>query len=197
MQTFSLELVPEYFVFAKEGDVFVFDTETTGLNDSDDIVQLAMLHVKDGQVKSASSAYIRSTVKIDGTEAASVNGLSDDFLDLNGKPPITVLGAFRMTLCETIERYGRCLLVAHNLPFDLRMVNNALKRYGMDSLPDGIIGCDTKEFVKALNLPKSILPNNRLCSCVDSFALDAQNTHDAMDDVMACYRLFQFLTAET
>ena len=188
METFNIEKLPDYFTFAKEGEVFVFDTETTGCGDSDDIIQLALLHAKDGEVVSSSSAYIRSEVPIDGTEAQSVNDITDEFLDLNGKKPIEVLSAFRLTICEAVDRAGKCLLVAHNLPFDLRMVENAFRRYGLEELPDGVIGCDTLAFVRAMAFPKDILPNNKLGTCMEAFALDGENSHEALADTHACYK---------
>lgn len=196
MQTFSLELVPRYFDFAKKGDVIVFDTETTGFKDSDEIVELAVVLMRDGEVVLKNVAYLQNQVKIDGTEAQTVNGLTDEFLSLNGRPPAQVLTSLLMLIGESIERKGECLLVAHNLPFDLRMLENALAKHKLAGLPKGIIGCDTKEFVKSLNLPKEMLPNNKLASCVDSFALDGENSHDALDDAMACLELFKFLTKE-
>lgn len=86
------------------------------------------------------------------------------------------------------------MAVVDNLAFDLRMLESMLRKYSLPPIPKGVIGCCTRDFVKALNLPKSILPGNHLRYCIQAFNLPAKNSHDAMDDTVACLELFKFLT---
>ena len=195
MKPFALELIPTYYDFALKGDVIVFDTETTGLLDSDEVVQIAVVLMRDGKVVIEDAQYLKNTVPLDGTEAAQVIGLTDAFISEHGKNPIEVLSAFSMLVGESISQRGNCLLVSHNLSFDYRMISNMLKRYGLPEMPKEAVGCCTKEFVKSLELPKSVLPGNHLRNCIAAFGLDAANTHDALDDARACLKLFQYLTA--
>lgn len=80
MKTFEERLVPTYFEFAKHGTVVVFDTETTGFEDTDDVVQLACVVIKDSKETISQAVYLKNQVPIDGTEAQTVNGLTDEFL---------------------------------------------------------------------------------------------------------------------
>lgn len=194
MKTFEERLIPTYCDFSKHGTVVVFDTETTGLEDSDDVVQIACVVTKDGVETISQAVYLKNQVPIDGTEAQTVNGLTDEFLRKNGLEPEGVLLNFLELLNKAIQENGKVLLVAHNLSFDLRMIQNMLKRYSLPLIPKGTVFCCTKEFVKSLKLPKEILPGNHLRNCIKAFNLNAQNTHDALDDTRACLELFKFLT---
>ena len=76
-----------------------------------------------------------------------------------------------------------------------RMLSNMLERYGCQNIPTGVIPCCTLEFVRTLGLPKTILPRNKLSTCIEVFGLPASNSHDALDDARACLELFRFLTS--
>ena len=204
IDTFNIENLPLYQKAAKEGCVIAIDTETTGLHNHDDIVQLAWVVMKDGEIVRRDYTNVQNlSVRIDGSEAQKINHLTDAFLMVNGRSPEEVFGwKFWGMLDSNIETYGKVLLVGHNLPFDLRMLYHNIKRYCkradeiLDLMRTGCIGCDTKEFVRQLRLPKEILPETHLHNCISAFALDAANTHQALDDTIACMELFKFLTTE-
>lgn len=202
IDTFSVENIPFYIEAAKNGCVIAFDTETTGLHNHDDIVELGWVIMEKGEITRADFTYVKNmSVPLNGTEAQQVNGLTDEFLNVQGRHPEEVYTKFCNRLESFCHRYNGIILVAHNLPFDLRMMQSNMERYGTHTIAgvarnNNIIGCDTREFVKSLNLPPSVLPSNHLKTCVSAFALDAQNTHEALDDTKACMELFKFLTKE-
>ena len=193
--TFLLKDVPLYHEFARKGTVVVFDTETTGLSNEDEVVQLAVVVLKDGNESFGKAVYLKNQVPINGTEAQSVNGITDEMLAKEGLEPTDVLEDFLALLEETIEEEGKVLLVSHNLSFDWRMLANMLWKYGCRDIPDGVVPCCTKEFVKLLQIPKAILSSNHLSNCIATFNLTSQNSHDALDDARACMELFKFLTS--
>ena len=193
MNYFSVEKVSDYCDIAKNGTVVVFDTETTGLEDTDDVVQIAAVVLVGGKEVYSEAVYLKNQVPIDGTEAQKVNGITDALLAEKGNDPKEVLQGFLDRLHYWHGEVGRVLLVAHNLSFDFRMIANMLNKYGMPPIPDFVELCCTKEFVKALKLPKSILPGNHLRNCIKAFNLQAKNSHDAYDDTRACLELFKFL----
>lgn len=204
IEVFSVENIPLYSESCKQGCVVAFDTETTGLHNHDDIVQLAWVVMENGLTTRADYTYVRNlSVPIDGTEAQQANGLSDAYLALEGREPKEVYSRFFWMLKTYAENHGRVVLVAHNLAFDLRMLQNNMMRYGregetlLDLNQEGlVIGCDTRDFAKSLGLPARILPNHKLETCIQAFALDATNSHDALDDTKACMELFKFLAKE-
>ena len=194
MKFFSIEKIPDYCDIAQNGAVVVFDTETTGLEDSDDVVQIAVVVLVGGKEVYSEAVYLKNQIPIDGTEAQKVNGITDALLAEKGKDPKEVLQGFLDRLNFWHGEVGDVLLVAHNLSFDYRMIANMLNKYDMPPIPVFVELCCTKEFVKALKLPKDILPGNHLRNCIKAFRLEAQNTHDAYDDTRACLELFKFLT---
>ena len=197
MNVFDIARVPLYSVIADNGTVIVFDTETTGLSDGDDVVQLAVVAMRKRKELFSKEVYLKNHVPIDGTEAQKVNGITDELLRKSGLNPVDVLTDFLALIEKTISEEGMALLVAHNLSFDYRMIVNMMRKYDVaDDLPERAMGCCTKEFVKSLQLPKSILPGNHLRNCIKAFKLDAKNSHDALDDAKACWELFNFLTKE-
>lgn len=192
-EVFSYSKVPLYCELAQNGTVVVFDTETTGLTSEDDVVQLAYIVMNKGKVITEKSVYLKNQVPINGTQAQQVNGITDEYLATHGEEPDVVLMEFRDLLNSIIEQDKKVLLVAHNLAFDAKMLNIMFGRYGIEGFPKNTIGCCTKEFVKALRLPLSRLPNNKLCTCIEAFKLNASNTHEALADTHACAELFKFL----
>lgn len=195
MNFFDISRVPLYSDLADKGTVIVFDTETTGFSDNDDVVQLAVVAMRKRKELFSKAVYIKNQIPIDGTEAQKVNGITDELLRTSGLDPVDVLTDFIVLLEKTISEEGMVLLVAHNLSFDYRMIVNMMRKYGIAAdLPERAIGCCTKEFVKSLSLPKSILPGNKLRNCIRAFQLDGENSHDALDDAKACWELFNFLS---
>lgn len=197
MNFFSTDLVPTYCDIAKNGSVVVFDTETTGLTPADDVVEIAVVVMHHGNMVYSESVYLKNRVPIDGTVAQQVNHITDAKLAEKGKDPKEVLTCFLDRLDYWLkEDNGKVLLVAHNLSFDWGMISAMLAKYDLPPIPDKVIPCCTKEFVKALKLPKSILPGNHLRNCIKAFNLQGVNSHVALADTMACLELFKYLTAE-
>lgn len=181
MNYFFRHLIPVYRNFASNGRVIAFDTETTGLTSNDEVVQIAAIEYVNGKRSRTFSKYIRPSVPLN-PEAASVNGLTDEFLCENGQDPKETLEGF-------VDFVGAdCLLVAHNLPFDLRMIQQGFRKYGVRGPCNKVLGCDTRDFVKEMNYPG--IPSHHLRVCIEYFALDARNSHEALDDADACGKLF-------
>lgn len=192
--TFLESDVPLYCEMARNGSVVVVDTETTGFADTDDIVQLAVLLYRRGQEIFGKSVYLRNQIPIDGTEAQQVNHITDALLAEKGLEPKVVLEDFLALLDQEIAESGKVCLVAHNLAFDWRMIANMLEKHGCRGLPKRVAPCCTREFVKALRLPKTFLPSHRLKDCISALGLEGANSHDALDDARACAALFRLLT---
>lgn len=194
MNFFSIDDVPTYCDISKNGVVVVFDTETTGFHNHDDVVQLAVVVSKEGKERIAKAVYLKNQIPIDGTPASEVNGITDALLAEQGLDPKEVLQDFLVLLGEAIAEYGKVLVVGHNLAFDYRMMSNMFSRYGLSGFPKGTIWCCTKEFVKALSLPPDFLSNNKLATCISTMSIKGENSHDALDDAKATMELFRFLT---
>ena len=113
--------------------------------------------------------------------AEGVHGLSMDFLAEHGLAPEEAMRQFFDFLGND------ALLVAHNNKFDMRMLNQECEKFGICFAPEGIETCDT------LALSRHLRPELRchaLANLIDVLCIDGVNSHDALDDALACAGLF-------
>src|SRR5262245_20396696 len=103
-----------------------FDTETTGLRDSDRLVELGAVRFRGGLVEGEFTAIVNPAVPIPA-EATAVHGIRDE--DVAGEPRA---GEVLPTFLSFIEGAA---LVGHNAPFDVRVLALELLRAGL-RLPD-------------------------------------------------------------
>lgn len=155
----------------------VFDTETTGLTDRDQIVELAALkcrYTSDGFAPYEElHLYIKPDVPM-SEKAAQINGLTEEFL--SDKP------TERDVFLQIKEFMGEePVLGAYNSPFDVKKLSCLYRRCG-DQLN---VKCE----VDLLKIARDIfceikLPNHKLCTIANTYGVDEGiQFHSAMDDV--------------
>lgn len=190
--------------------ILFFDTETTGLPNwhmpSDDptqphIVQLAAMLTDDEGVKCGSMDFLIQPAgwTLTGTEAAEMNGLTDEICEQSGVPVETALDAF-FALLERAD-----LSVAFNRNFDARMIRIALKKRDqedprldqMKAHPGGDPIYKATQFVKAAPTEKMIAAGRthfKTCKLTEAyehfFGETLEGAHDALVDVRACARVY-------
>lgn len=169
-----------YVDHAERGREVVFDTETTGTSNADEIVEIGAAEYVCGERTRTLSVYVNPTCPMNpGAEA--VHHLSLEFLRTHGVAPREALGRFFDFLGHD------ALVVAHNVRFDVRMVTNECRKFGFAADPGDFSFCDTialaKKFVPGL-------PHYRLSTLIEALGLDGANSHDALDDTLACAELF-------
>ncbi len=158
------------------GRVVVFDTETTGGSSWDEICQLAAAEYVGGARSRTLALYVRPTCRVNPW-AEAIHGLSDDFLREHGIAPEEAMRRF-------FEFVGDgALLVAHNAVFDLRMLRQECAKFDLCYACEGIETCDTLALSRRL---RPDLPDHKLATLVDVLAVDGVNSHDALDDALAC-----------
>ena len=170
----------DYGFYARNGRVVAFDTETTGISCDDEIVQIAAAEYVCGELTRTFCLYVVPSCPI-SPGAAAVNHLTLPFLAENGVSP-----------CEALERFfaflGQdVLLVAHNIRFDYRMLQGECRKFDYTAELQGVSFCDTIALAKKL-VPG--LEHYRLGWLVDAMGLSGRNSHDALDDTLACGELF-------
>jgi len=173
----TLPVLAEY---ARSGRVVVFDTETTGGSCSDEICQLAAAEYVGGELKRTLNVYLRPTCRMNPW-AEEVHGLSMDFLNENGIDPVDALNQFFEFLGSNV------LLVAHNNRFDMRMLQGECEKFGVCVEPDRVETCDTLALSRYC---RPDLESHALGSLLEPLGVDAVNSHDALDDVLACAGVF-------
>lgn len=172
--------------FARNGRVVVFDTETTGGTKDDEICQIAAAEYVAGTFSRTMNTYLCPTCDMNPW-AESIHGLSMDFLQVNGIAPEEAMRQFFGFVGD------RTLLVAHNLRFDMGMVQNMCRKFDLDFEPELVETCDTLALARHL---RPGLGSYRLCNLIPALGIEGCNSHDALDDTMACAGIFFKLLAE-
>ena len=167
--------------------VVVFDTETTGLNEDrqDDIIQIAAREVINGKLGKTFDAYIDTD--LDFSEAQEVHHISKETLENDGIDR-------KVALQDFLNFVGNDALIAHNLRFDYKVLNDNLLQAELPPIPKKIT-CyyDSMEIVKRL---RTRLPRYKLECLLNEFNLEGENTHNAIDDVDATVSLIQHCASQ-
>ena len=176
----SANTVPQIAEYARSGRVVVFDTETTGCSRWDEICQIAAAEYVGGTLARTFNVYVCPTCEMNPW-AEAVHGLSLDFLAEHGLAPEEAMRQF-------FEFLGSdALLVAHNNKFDMRMLDQECEKFGLCFAPDGIETCDTLALARHL---RPGLGRYSLANLIEELGIDGSNSHDALDDTLACAGLF-------
>lgn len=173
--------------FARYGRVVAFDTETTGLGEDDEVIQLSAVEYSEGCRVRTFNEYIKPARRHSDI-ATDVHGITRQFLRKNGREPSEVLSDFFDFLGTDV------LLIAHNLRFDMRMLRQecAVCR-GARWYLRGVLAYDTLSAACRIHPELSFRKGGcgySLGTLVDSFGLDAENSHRADEDADACVKLF-------
>ena len=155
----------------------VFDVETTGVSpQQDDIIQIAA--VKINQHEEVIEKFVRfiKPSKSVGSSAL-VHGFSDEYLAQVGEDKTTVLAEF-------LSFIDGCLIVGHNVTFDLNMLRAQCEQVQL-SVPQ-------LPFYDTLDLYRRFYPNlenHKLETLSRLFDTAHKSSHDAYDDILATAEL--------
>ena len=162
----------------------IIDTETSGLDfDKDRIIEIGCLELIDGIFTGNKfhQYYKPDEIQI-SSESEKIHGLSNEFL------------AEFQTFEDEIEKFvtfvGDSQLIIHNAQFDITMINNALKRSGINQInPDSTI-C-TLEIAKK-KFPGSKNNLNALCRRF-GISLENREKHGALTDSFLLLQVYNEL----
>lgn len=162
------------------GYVYV-DTETTGFGPRDRVVQIAMVFLDEHMViKDAWGTYLDPRMRF--IPGYQVHRITADML--RGAP------TFREAAADITRRIGTRTLVAHNLAFDRRMIDQELARCWLPPMPN--------EGICTLALAKRVVPKPAKYTLADlcrRFDVPLGDAHDARVDALAGARLLPLLQA--
>jgi DNA polymerase III epsilon subunit-like protein len=114
----------------RKGPVLVFDTETTGFTKKDYILQLAWTAVSDQgerEVEESKIVQIPFDMLVP-KRSTEIHRLTTRDVRERGVPPVPVIEQFLRDCARVQDAGGR--VVAHNAPFDVRLINQTLRRQG-------------------------------------------------------------------
>ena len=159
-----------------DGEVIVFDLETTGLKpSSEEITEIAAVLVRGGQIIDSFQTYVNPHKPIP-PEITELTGISDE----------TVAGA--PELAQAVPRFlafaGDRALVAHNAGFDMSFLTAACERLGIEREFTSI---DTLEMARIL-LPH--LHKHKLNVLAKELAVGPFEHHRASEDATVLARIW-------
>ena len=168
--------------------VIYFDTETTGLEFTDDqIIELAMLIVEDGKIIEEYDEFINIGRDLP-PKIIDITGITDEMLILEGVSEKSVAEDLKSRLTPST------LMIAHNCQFDLSFLYFLLKRHYPDET-DGIVGnLDWIDTVTVLKDRKEF--PHKLIDAVKYYDIEEVNFHRAIDDTKALYDVTQAMIVE-
>lgn len=180
--------------FEKYDNLVFFDVETTGFNaDKDDrIIELAAIQANEGGIIRQEDLLVQLP------EGRSV---PDKIVNLTGITDLMLLSgvtdeACARTFAEMIE--GKTLLVAHNAQFDLNFAAFLYVRHMKEHCEwmHAFTRCD---YLDTLTVYKDrrAYPH-KLANAITAYNLEdrVQNTHRAIDDVLALFEVTKAMAAE-
>ena len=180
-------------LFDKYDKLFLFDTETTGLDYCrDEIIEFAavVLERKNGQVVVTEEYDQLITLSPGGfvpTQIEALTGITNQDIREKGIPKTRV--------CCDIARMmaGNTLLLAYNAHFDLSFLFYLLLRHGDPCI---LKGKDKLDLLTVYKDRRSY--PHKLCNAIDAYDLTGKvvNSHRAVDDVLATVEVMKCMEQE-
>ena len=180
-------------LFEKYDKLFLFDTETTGLQyNRDEIIEFAavVLERKNGEVTVTEEYDELITLSPSGfvpDQIEALTGISNQDIRERGIPKTRV--------CCDIARMlsGNTLLLAYNAHFDLSFLFYLLLRHGD---PHILKGKDKLDLLTVYKDRRSY--PHKLCNAIEAYDLTGKvvNSHRAVDDVLATVEVMKCMEAE-
>lgn len=154
----------------------VFDLETTGLNkETDKIIEIGAVKVKNGAITDRFSAFVNPKVKL-SDKIIELTGITDDML-YNQPDENEVLPKF-------LDFFGNSVLVAHNANFDVGFVRQWARKNKIE-ISNSVL--DTVELSKVL-FPE--LSRYKLDTVAKHLGISLENHHRAVDDAFCTAEIF-------
>ena len=165
---------------------FVLDTETTGLGPSDEIVQIAIL---DGDGSPVLNQLIKPTIPIPPV-ASAVHGIGDG--DVVDAP------SFKDIYIRLSALLAGQVVIAYNMDFDGRMLQQTAGRYGLPTVRIGKRDCAMKQYARFKGLRHSNGRNyvwHKLGVALAQEGLQVAQAHDALGDARMTLALIRKMAA--
>ena len=180
-------------LFDQYEKLFLFDTETTGLQfNRDEIIEFAavVLEKQNGDVVVTAEYDELITLSPGGFVPAQIEaltGISTQDIRERGIP--------KTRACCDIARMlsGNTLLLAYNAQFDLSFLFYLLLRHGDPAI---LKGKDKLDLLTVYKDRRSY--PHKLCNAIDAYGLSGKvvNSHRAVDDVLATVEVMKAMEAE-
>ena len=172
------------------GRYIVLDTETTGLNLEDHVVELGAHEIINGRLTGSQfHIYIRPRITM-SEEVINIHGITNEFYDDYYKD---IYKSDKQNLINFLKWVGNSLIFAHNASFDMTAINVELKNWGLNELPAKRFRCSMKMFKEVVGRIEHNFHDKYVCleKCCEYFDLKANNNcyHNALFDAFMTARM--------
>lgn len=154
------------------------DTETTGCRVSDRIIEIGIIRVENNKLNRKFTSLINPE-RFVPEEILSLTGISS--AQLNAAPTFYEIKKDILKLLED------CVLVAHNVRFDLSFLKNEFRRWE--------IGFSPKHFC-TVKLSRYLYPqfnHHNLDSLIERFGFECKRRHRALDDAKILWDFYKLI----
>ena len=179
-----------YKIPPKEGRYIVLDTETSGLNDEAQIVELGAHEIINGKLTGNQfHIYIRPRIQMNKT-VIQIHKITNSFYDEYFSDAYENDKQNLLNFCKFL---GNSLIFAHNAPFDMNVLNNELRYWGMNEIPIKRFRCSMRIFMDVIGKIDIKYSNvfTSLTNCCDYFNLKSpdSNFHNGLFDSFMTSRM--------
>ena len=174
----------------KGGRYIVLDTETTGLGENAQVVELGAHEIINGKLTGNQfHIYIRPRVQMDQS-VISIHKITNSFYD---EYYSDVYESDKQNLLNFSKFLGNSLIFAHNAPFDMGVLNSELKYWGLNEIPTKRYRCSMRIFMDIIGKLDIKYSNTftSLTNCCEYFKLKSSenNFHNALFDSFMTSRM--------
>lgn len=170
------------------GRYVVFDTETTGLNPSENnVIEIAAVEIQNGKLTGNQfHTFLKPRYKM-SESAESKHKMSQDFYE---KYYSNAYLCDKKSLENFVNFVNNSFIFAHNAVFDMNFINNELQFWDLPQIPKRKFRCTMKLFKKMVE-PASVKKNFSLEYCCNFFHLNSvkENFHSAIFDAFMTARM--------
>ncbi len=164
----------------------VLDTETTGLGEADEIVQIAIINQAGETVL---NQLIRPTMAIPAA-ASRIHGIGD--ADVAAAPD------FKAIYVRLSAALAGQAVIAYNMPFDWRMLQQTAAAFGLPDVRTGKQDCAMKQYARYKGARtrngRHYIPH-KLTAAIAQEGLTVERAHDALDDARMTLALVRKMAA--
>lgn len=169
----------------EQGDIVVFDTETTGLNVfEDDVVQIAAIKVRQGRAVEELNLFIETSRPIPEMLGDVVNPLIEEYAR---QPHLS----HREALSRFVEFARGCAILGHNTTYDYQIIEHNMRRYAPE-LSMYTLWPQYFDTLKLARLLRQRLKSYKLKDLLTELGLEGENSHLANDDIVATQSLMVY-----
>lgn len=163
----------------KSEEYVVIDIETTGLGESDEIIEIGAIYVKGGEICERFSTLVRCERQLPETVTA-LTGITREMLETQGIPPNEAIKLF-VEFCEDNT------LVGHNISFDMKYLQKACEIAGLPQINNA-----TKDTMKLAKKYPGV-HSFSLANVAKQMGIGVDKIHRVENDCELTYRIFEKL----